>query len=150
VARRALLLAAALLAAAAGAACAARAARLRFDCARGLNDGLLLTVDVVRATGPQAERVQRLRERWFYDEARRQMGERVRTLTFSADDPCGCREQAVEVRAGADDRFLVVIGDFRRGNPADGRGLVVLPRNEWAGRALLVSLRGGELRVRAR
>jgi hypothetical protein len=130
--------------------CASGSGRLRFECGRDMNRGLLLTVDVVRATGLEAERIQKLRERWFYDEARTRLKDKVRTLTFDANDLCGCREQEVVVRPDGVNRFLVVIGDYRDRGAEPGRGLVVLPRKDWAHRTLLVSLRGGELSVRAR
>jgi hypothetical protein len=131
------------------AACASGGGRLRFDCERGLNGGFLLTVDVVRATGLEAERIQRLREAWFYDESRNRLKDKVRTLTFAGDDLCGCRGQEVVLHPTKGDRFLVVIGDYRDRPAAAARTLVVLPRKEWAGRKLLVSLRRGELSVRA-
>ena len=52
------------------AGCGSSAATVAFRCAPEINGGTLLTVDVVRATEPEVERIRALGEKWFYDPLR--------------------------------------------------------------------------------
>lgn len=154
-------------------ACASHSAVLRTRCDGRVNGGALLTVDVVRASGDDVRRIQRLGASWFYEPARETLQDKVETLTFATPDmslvsagtsdtpagratgarvlpkPSACaRSLPLRARKGRD--FLVIIGDFRDPDPGPGRTLVVLPRKEWAGRTLDLTLGDRSLRVEAR
>jgi hypothetical protein len=140
---------AALVLAVAGAAltggCGSAAATVAFRCAPEINGGTLLTVDVVRATGPEVERIRALGEKWFYDPLRESLRDRTRTATFSqAEARC---EKELTVPAGKDDKFLVVIADYRFQSADPGRHLVVLSRDKWKGKTILVQVRDREFSI---
>ena len=139
----ALVLGAAGLAATAG--CGSGSANVAFTCGPEINGGTLLTVDVVRATESEVERIRALGEKWFYDPLRDSLRDRTRTATFSRDD-ARC-DKTVTVEAGKGERFLVIVADYRFQSPDPGRYLAVLPVERWRGRTLRVQVRDREFSI---
>jgi hypothetical protein len=140
---------AALVLAVAGAAlaagCGSAAATVAFRCGPEINGGTLLTVDAVRATESEVERIRALREKWFYDPLRDSLRDRTRTATFSqADGRCATE---LTIPAGKDDTFLVIVADYRFQTEDPGRYLVVLRRNQWKGRTIHVQIRDREFSI---
>lgn len=140
---------AALALAVAGAAfaggCGSAAAKVNFTCAPEINGGTLLTVDVVRATESEVERIRALNEKWFYDPLRDSLRDRTRTATFSqAEARC---EKELTVPASKDDKFLVIIADYRFQSADPGRYLVVLRKDQWKGRTIRVQVRDREFSI---
>ncbi len=88
--------------------CAASNATLRFECERQINDGLLLTVDIVQVTDREEEEIRQVGDDWFYSDLRRQLG--ARTQTVGAEG--GCRETVVLRPLKGYDR-LAVIADYQ-------------------------------------
>jgi len=143
-ARLALLAIVALGAAFAG-GCGSSAATVSFRCAPEINGGTLLTVDVVRATEPEVERIRALGEKWFYDPLRESLRDRTRTATFSqAEGRC---EKELTVPAGKDDKFLVIVADYRFQSADPGRHLIVMRKDQWKGRTILVQVRDREFSI---
>lgn len=140
---------AALALAAAGAAlaagCGSSAATVAFRCAPEINGGTLLTVDVVRATEPEVERIRALSEKWFYDPLRDSLRDRTRTATFMQSE--GRCEKELTVPATKEDKFLVIVADYRFQSADPGRYLVVLQRKQWKGRTIHVQIRDRELSI---
>jgi hypothetical protein len=140
---------AALLLAVVGAAfaggCGSAAATVEFRCAPEINGGTLLTVDVVRATEPEVQRIRALSEKWFYDPLRDSLRDRTRTATFQQGE--GRCEKELTVPATKDDKFLVIVADYRFQSDDPGRYLVVLNRNQWKGRKIRVQVRDREFSI---
>lgn len=127
------------------AGCGSAAATVDFRCAPEINGGTLLTVDVVRATEPEVERIRALGEKWFYDPLRESLRDRTRTATFSqGESRC---DKELKVPASKQDKFLVVIADYRFQSADPGRHLVVLPRDRWKGRTIRVQVRDREFSI---
>lgn len=125
--------------------CGSSAATVEFRCAPEINGGTLLTVDVVRATEPEVERIRALGEKWFYDPLRESLRDRTRTATFSqGESRC---EKELKVPASKQDKFLVVIADYRFQSADPGRHLVVLGREKWKGRTIRVQVRDREFSI---
>jgi hypothetical protein len=125
--------------------CGSSAATVSFTCAPEINGGTLLTVDVVRATESEVERIRALGEKWFYDPLRESLRDRTRTATFSQSE--GRCEKEVTVPATKDDKFLVVVADYRFQSADPGRYLVVLRRDQWKGRKIRVQVRDREFSI---
>ena len=125
--------------------CGSSAATVAFRCAPEINGGTLLTVDVIRATGSEVERIRALGEKWFYDPLRESLRDRTRTATFSqAEGRC---EKELSVPAGKDDKFLVIVADYRFQSADPGRHLLVLSRDKWKGRTIRVQVRDREFSI---
>jgi hypothetical protein len=125
--------------------CGSSAATVAFHCAPEINGGTLLTVDVVRATEPEVERIRALGEKWFYDPIRESLRDRTRTATFSQSE--GRCEKELKVPAGKNDKFLVIVADYRFQSADPGRHLVVLRREQWKGRTIRVQVRDREFSI---
>jgi len=63
--------------------CGSGTSTLKFRCDRDVNGGILLTVDAVRASEAEVERIRALGEKWFYDSLRESLRDRTKTATFS-------------------------------------------------------------------
>jgi hypothetical protein len=125
--------------------CGSSAATVAFRCAPEINGGTLLTVDVVRATEPEVERIRALGEKWFYDPLRESLRDRTRTATFSqAEGRC---EKELTVPASKDDKFLVIVADYRFQSADPGRHLVVLRKDQWKGRTIRIQVRDREFSI---
>lgn len=138
----------ALLAAAAAllvAGCGSSNATVSFRCEPEINGGTLLTVDVVRATESEVERIRALGEKWFYDPLRESLRDRTRTATFMQNE--GKCDKELTVPAGKDDKFLVVVADYRFQSADPGRYLVVLRKDQWKGRTIKVQVRDREFSI---
>jgi hypothetical protein len=125
--------------------CGSSAATVAFRCAPEINGGTLLTVDVVRATEPEVERIRALGEKWFYDPLRESLRDRTRTATFSQSE--GRCEKELTVPAAKDDKFLVIVADYRFQSADPGRHLVVLRKEQWKGRTIRIQVRDREFSI---
>jgi len=122
-------------------------ASLQFRCFAPINGGLLLTVDVVRATEEQAKQIQALGERWFYDPMRETMRDRTTTVTFPTKDAAGDCVRQIQVTATGKEKFLVIVADYKYQSPDLSKQIVSLPQDRWKGKTLLISVRDRELSV---
>lgn len=125
-------------------------ATLQFRCQAPINGGLLLTVDVVRATEEQARQIQSLGEKWFYDPLRDSMRERITTVTFQPQGSSGSCEREVEVSPQKKDRYIVVVADYKFQSPDPSRQTVLLPREEWKGKTVRIAVHDRDLSVETR
>jgi len=139
-----------LIAALASAACSSSSA-LKFRCdASQINGGLLLTVDVVRATEAQARQIEALGEKWFYDPLRDSLRDRTTTVTFQVGANSVRCERDVAVKAEGKDRYLVIIADYKYQSADASRQLLTLTPDRWKGKTLEVAVRERELSVGGR
>jgi hypothetical protein len=141
---------AALAAAALAAAGCASSSSLHFRCDNPINGGLLLTVDVVRATEAQARQIETLGEKWFYDPLRDSLRERTTTVTFPTKDSSGACERSLEVKGDKKDKYLVIVADYKYQSPDASRQLVSLPGDRWKGKKLDIAVHDRELSVTTR
>ena len=125
-------------------------ATLQFRCDSPINGGLLLTVDVVRASEDQAKQIQALGEKWFYDPLRDSMRERITTVTFQPQGSSGRCEREVTVTPQKKDRYIVVVADYKFQSPDPSRQTVLLPRSEWKGRTVRIAVHDRDLSVDTR
>jgi len=125
-------------------------ASVRFRCESPINGGLLLTVDVVRATEEQAKQIQALGEKWFYDSMRETLRERVTTVTFPVKDGGGECVREVQVPMTKKDKYLLLVADYRFQSPDSSKQIVSLSRDRWKGGTVRVGVRDRELTVETR
>lgn len=127
-------------------------AQLVFRCDTPINGGLLLTVDVVRATDEQARLIQSLGERWFYDPSRETLRSSglITTVTFPTADPSGQCVRDVSVPVTGKDKFLVIVADYKFQSPDTSKQVVTLPRDRFKGATVRIAVHDRELSVEAR
>ena len=128
----------------------ASSSSLHFRCDSPINGGLLLTVDVVRATEEQARAIERLGEKWFYDPMRDSMRDHTTTVTFPTKDATGQCERTLSIKAEGKEKFLVIIADYKYQSPDASRQLVSLPRDRWNGKTLDIAVHDRELALSTR
>lgn len=131
------------------AACSSSAS-LQFRCTPPINGGLLLTVDVVRATDEQARQVQALGEKWFYDPLRDTLRDRITTVTFPTKDGSGDCVRDVKVAAGSKDKYLVIIADYKFQSPDASKQIVSLPSDRWKGQTIRIVVHDREIAVESK
>lgn len=139
----------ALLMVLAAASCSSSAS-VRFRCDSQINGGLLLTVDVVRATDDQARQIQALGEKWFYDPMRENLRDRVTTVTFPIRDAGGECVRELKIPVTKKDNYLVLVADYRFQSPDVSKQIVSLPRSRWKGGTVRVAVHDRELSVETR
>jgi predicted component of type VI protein secretion system len=126
--------------------------QLKFRCDNPINGGLLLTVDVVRASEEQARLIQSLGERWFYDPNRDSLRSSggITTVTFPTNDPSGQCTRDVTVPVGSRDKYLVIVADYKYQSPDTSKQVVTLPREKFKGSTLRIAVHDRELSVETR
>ena len=127
-------------------------AQLNFRCDTPINGGLLLTVDVVRASEEQARLIQSLGERWFYDGSRETLRSSgaINTVTFPTNDPSGQCVRDVSVPVTGKDKFLVIVADYKFQSPDTSKQVVTLSRDRFKGKTLRIAVHDRELSVESR
>lgn len=133
--------AAALLLFAALAMGCASSSTLRFRCASAINDGLLLTTDVITIQDSEIAAIREQGDQWFYSDLRRQLEPRTQTVAVEG----GC-DTAVQIapRKGYD--VLAVISDYKAGGSSAGN-MQFLRKEQWKGKTLQVQVGAGALTI---
>ncbi len=129
--------------------CGASLGNVDFRCASSqINGGLLLTVDVIRATDDEARMIQQEGEKWFYNQMRLNMtsGKR-KTVTFPAPEPGQTCDRVVAIEANKAEKKLVVIADYKFQSPDPQGHIVVLDYKAWVGRTIKISVQEQKLFV---
>ena len=57
-----------------------------FQAERQINNGLLLTIDLVQITEAEEQQIRDLGDEWFYSDLRRRLGSRTRTVAMEGSD----------------------------------------------------------------
>lgn len=129
-------------AALAGAACSTQST-VAFRCDPVVNEGLLLTIDVIQVNDAEAAQIRQEGARWFYSPIRQQLALRTRTLAVRG----GCSEKlTLKPQKGYD--ILAIVADYRSAPTDRVEGLMQFrTRKEWQGRNLEVSVRGAYLTI---
>ena len=120
---------------------AGSSATLRFRCEPVINDGLLLTTDVITLEESEIAAVRETGDEWFYSELRRQLQPRTQTVAVQG----GC-DTAVEIapRKGYD--VLAVISDYKSTGSSTGN-MQFLRKEEWKGKTLQVRVGASTLTI---
>lgn len=132
--------AALLLALAAG---CASSSSLHFRCDPEINEGLLLTVDLVQVNEAEIAQIRQAGDQWFYSDLRRQLEPRTRTVAVEG----GC-DTTVKLtpRKGYD--TLAVVSDYKSSGSSSGN-MQFHPKTAWKGKTLQVRVGGSTLSVQA-
>ena len=130
--------------------CGTTVGKIDFSCGSNINGGLLLTVDVIRATDEEARRIQELGPKWFYEPMRQGITSRIQTYTFPAPDGSARCDKEVSVPFNKAEKNLVIVADYKYEAADASRHTVVLPMEKWAGRTLLVSVQEQQLSVQSK
>jgi len=132
--------------------CGASSGTVQFRCGPAINGGLALAVDVIRATEREAQEIQAMGEKWFYDQSRFniQGQNRIQTVTFKTDVGSAACDKSISVPVSKGERFLVIIADYKFQNPDPNKHVIVLSREKWVGQKVLVSVLERELAVERR
>ena len=122
-------------------------AQLQFRCDAPINGGLLLTVDVVRATEEQAQQIQSLGRSGSTTRCARPCAIASTTVTFPTKDSARRVRAQVEVTASGKDKYLVIVADYKFQSPDLSKQIVSLPQDRWKGKTSAISVRDRELSV---
>jgi len=114
---------------------------LHFRCDPAINEGLLLTVDLVEVSEAEVAQVRQAGDQWFYSDLRRQLEPRTRTVAVAG----GC-DTTVQLprRKGYD--TLAVISDYKSSGASTG-SMLFRPKSEWQGKSLTVKVGGSVLTI---
>jgi hypothetical protein len=116
-------------------------ASLHFRCEPQINEGLLLTVDLIQVNDAEAPQVRAAGDQWFYSDLRRQLEPRTRTVAVQG----GCDTTvSLPSRKGYD--TLAIVSDFKSGSGSGGN-MMFRPKKEWDGKKLLLRVQGNQLIV---
>lgn len=126
---RRLLVVSALLLAGSLTACSSTS-RVTVGCDPTINNGLLLTVDLVQVNDEEARQIQQTGDQWFYSDLRRQLSLRTKTIAVEG----GCHE-TVELTRQKHHEMLAVIADYHGATQ-----MVFKTKQEWLGKKLTLRL----------
>lgn len=116
-------------------------ASFHFRCDDVVNDGILLTIDVVRASEQEAQQIRERAigekvENWFYSTLRESLRPKIQTLTV--ERRC---DKTIDVKIGSTDETLVVIADYRFEAGTVTSQLQTFPAKEVKGKTLSVGVK---------
>jgi hypothetical protein len=137
------LLAGVLLTALALAGCASSTS-LHFKCDAAINEGLLLTVDLVQVNDAEIAQIRQAGDQWFYSDLRRQLEPRTRTVAVQG----GC-DETVQLAPKKGYDTLAVISDYKSGGASGNPTGAMLFRSkkDWQGKSLAVKVGPSVLRI---
>lgn len=118
-------------------------ATLFLKCAARINEGLVVTVDLVQTSEQEAQQIRQLGSEWFYSELRKQVASRSQTIAVTG----GCNE-AIRVMGRRGYEVLAILADYRsQGGSIPEATMHFREWGEWRGKKLVVSLNEGDLKV---
>ena len=129
-----------ILLAALAAGCASPSA-FRFRCEPEINEGLLLTVDLVQVNDSEIAPIRQTGDEWFYSDLRRQLEPRTRTVAVQG----GC-DTTVKIAPQKGYDTLAIISDFKSGTGSAGN-MQFRPKAQWKGKTLQVRVQGSLLTI---
>lgn len=123
----------------------ASSSNLHFRCEPAINDGLLLTTDVIQIQESEIAQIRQAGDQWFYSDLRRQLEPRTRTVAVEG----GC-DTSVQIapRKGYD--MLAVVSDYKSGGSSTGGStgnMQFLRKEEWKGKKLQVRVGASTLTI---
>ena len=124
-----------------------------FVCDGRVNDGLLLTIDLIEVAEEEAQQIRQTGDDWFYSDLRRQLAGRTKTIAVKG----GCdqrvdltaltsREKVLRKKKGYG--ILAIIGDYQTGGgDRIAGGMQFLDRAQWKGKTVLVRVHDAYLTI---
>ncbi len=116
-------------------------ASLRFRCEPQINDGLLLTVDLIQVNDSEVPQIRQAGDQWFYSDLRRQLEPRTRTVAVQG----GC-DTTVKLPSRKGYNTLAVISDFKSGSGSTS-SVQFRQKAEWEGKSLQLRIQGSTLTI---
>lgn len=109
-----------------------------FEAESQINNGLLLTIDLVQITDAEEQQIRNLGDEWFYSDLRRQLGSRTRTVTLEGSDQKtvtvlpdkGCKECS----------RLAIIADYQFEGRDQKAQMEFRSKDAWRGKTLRVKV----------
>jgi hypothetical protein len=120
----------------------ASSSTLHFRCEKQINEGLLLTVDLIQVNEAEIAQIRQAGDQWFYSDLRRQLEPRTRTV--AVEGGCDTKVDLVP-RKGYD--TLAVISDYKAGGSTAG-SMQFRPKEAWKGKTLDVQVGNSVLTIR--
>jgi hypothetical protein len=114
------------------AASCASTSSFHFRCDPLVNEGLLLTIDLVQINEAEVAPIRQAGDQWFYSDLRRQLEPRIRTL--AVEGRCDTTVKLAP-RKGYD--TLAVISDYKSNGDSAGT-LQFWQKKDWKGKTLQV------------
>jgi hypothetical protein len=136
-----LALAVASLAGLAGLTGCASSTSLHFRCDPTINEGLLLTVDLVQVNDAEVAAVRQAGDQWFYSDLRRQLEPRTRTVAVAGN--CDTTIQ-LPPKKGYD--TLAILSDYKSSGASTG-SMLFRGKKDWQGKSLTVKVGGSVLTI---
>jgi hypothetical protein len=115
----------------------------QLSCDPVVNDGLLLTVDLIQVNEDEALQIRQAGDNWFYSDLRRQLSLRTRTVAVEGS----CRTKVTLTHHKKHD-ILAVVADYQF--PASDRTQTHMQfksKNEWRGKKLELQIHNTYLNV---
>ncbi|MEM7353143.1 MAG: hypothetical protein AAF657_20280 [Acidobacteriota bacterium] len=117
-----------------------------FDADPQINNGLLLTIDLVLVSDSEEQQIRDLGDEWFYSDLRRRLGSRTRTVTLEGGDrksvtvlpDKGCKECT----------RLAIIADYQFDKGSQKAQMEFRSKNGWKGQTLKVKVFDRHLEIR--
>lgn len=113
-----------------GLAACSSTSRVQVRCDPTINEGLLLTVDLVQVNDDEARQIQQTGDQWFYSDLRRQLSLRTKTVAVEG----GCSEKIELTRSKRHD-ILAVVADYHGSTQ-----MIFKTKKEWLGKTLELDL----------
>lgn len=117
-------------------------ATFQFTCTPDINDGLLLTVDLVQVDEAEAAQIRQLGEQWFYSDLRRQLAPRLSTVAVEG----GCNTTA-KITAQKGYETLAIVSDYKGGGAGASGNVQTRGKGQWKGKKLQVQVGSASLTV---
>lgn len=120
-----------------------RKSALHFACGPQVNEGVLLTIDVVLVNEVEAAQIRQVGDGWFSSPLRRQL--ELRTTTIAVRGGC---DEKVEIAKQKGYEILAVIAEYASaGTGAAGGNMQFRTKKEWEGKKLEVSVQNAYLTI---
>jgi hypothetical protein len=117
---------------------------VRFLCDSRVNDGVLLTIDLIQVNESEAAQIRQAGEKWFYSPLRPQLA--LRTKTIAVKGGCAETVELAKPQKGYD--ILAIVAEYQTAATERAEGnMVFRMKKDWQGERLLVSVRDTYLSV---
>ncbi len=117
---------------------------VRFLCDSRVNDGVLLTIDLIQVNESEAAQIRQAGGKWFYSPLRPQLAMRTKTIAVKG----GCAETVELAKAQKGYDILAIVAEYQTAPTDRGEGnMIFRTKKDWQGEKLLVSVRDTYLSV---
>jgi len=117
---------------------------VRFLCDSRVNDGVLLTIDLIQVNESEAAQIRQVGSKWFYSPLRPQLA--LRTKTIAVKGGCAETVELAKPKKGYD--ILAIVAEYQTATSDRPEGnMVFRMKKDWQGERLLVAVRDAYLSV---